>query len=85
MGSNRVRIQSKENQMITTVEELEKEVFSQMQTRFTHAGELQLFLKISQSTARNYYLGLVNHITKENLFEIANALNIPYRITNQED
>ncbi len=71
--------------MITTVEELEQEAFSQMQIRFSNAGELQSFLKISQSTARNYYLGLVNHIAKEKLFEIADALNIPYKITNQED
>ena len=55
-----------------------------MQTRFTHAGELQLALGISQSTARNYYHGLVKTISKENLFEIADSLNIAYRITNQE-
>ncbi|MBP6740378.1 MAG: hypothetical protein KA146_10315 [Leptospiraceae bacterium] len=70
--------------MITSVDELEQKVFSEMQTRFTHAGELQLALGISQSTARNYYHGLVKTISKENLFEIADSLNIAYRITNQE-
>ncbi|MBK8395751.1 MAG: hypothetical protein IPL26_11015 [Leptospiraceae bacterium] len=70
--------------MITTVEELEQEAFSQMQIRFSDAGELQNFLKISASTARNYHKGLVKHIEKENLFAIADQLNIPYRITNQD-
>lgn len=67
----------------TDIDKLEAAVFTAMQTEFSNAGELQIALGISQSSARNYFNGLVKNISKENLFEIADKLNIPYCISNQ--